>query len=800
MYEVTFHRWGTAVATLDFDEVASLVNHSRTTLIHAEPVKRSDAGWALYRGEHRVHTATYPFTVLSLQSRATKEALERAHREAFTPGETHVVYAPSLDKKLAVHKDLFRKSAAGYWTIKEYLASFIKDELDKYITTLRQQVPEHYIDPPVRVPAGVSRKIPNPLQTFLTDDRVVRGESDGAMAILLAEPGQGKTYMCRHLAATLAESRRGIVPIFIDSSQWQGLGLEDLSSLAKTITHSFRHFDAPISWLEGHEDQFLRVALKADLFRVVFDGFDEYLLRNRRSAQPTEVLETLSELTSSTGARLLLTSRTSFWDTNIPEVVVDTLQKNGATFVYEIQPFDHQHAKNYFTRRLGTNVRADEATQLYTTLRGQGSSFVGRGFVLSLIADLVERAGIATAASTDGVEGFQWLLTKLCEREEVRQQLPLSAEQQLQAFQQFATDVAMGEPPTTDTLEYAVGLVRGDLDTETLEHCIEKLRSHPLLERSLADDRWQFKQGQAGVLLLAEALARQGSQELPTFVSHLKLDAGLLHDLATSVVDLLLLPTSGTEGAEAVTAILRHLRSRKEGGEPSKDTCRLAAAILLTGVDRLLPRGSSHRERAVLLGRLAGPGPIRKFVFTTTIARFDLTGSVLEECTFEQVTWANCQFDDTTCFRRCEVYGGGLMHTTGFGSARIESCRLDLDAASWVKSAQIREGKRLYDAADLRSDLEGIVAKFLVRGGPGLKTVSERNLTRGRISTSRHKDSILEAVKKLVIEPHHVSGISEKGYNIRESAQEALRFWATNNVLTGPLAVAFEELRERLRL
>ena len=108
------------------------------------------------------------------------------------------------------------------------------------------------------------------------------------------------------LVSRLAEISQDLIPIIIDSTQWQSLTVEDLSSLSKTITHSFRHFNAPIGWIEGHEEEFLIVTLKAGMFRIVFDGFDEYVLRNRGTVRPAEVLEALTKLADPTGARIVI--------------------------------------------------------------------------------------------------------------------------------------------------------------------------------------------------------------------------------------------------------------------------------------------------------------------------------------------------------------------------------------------------------------------------------------------------------------------------------------------------------------
>ncbi|MBI2203381.1 MAG: hypothetical protein HYU41_05960 [Candidatus Rokubacteria bacterium] len=242
---------------LDFPEIADLLinNHSRTTNIDTAAVAHDPGNWALYAGHYRVHTSAYPFRVLYLHSKATIDSLQAVATSHFRPGETQVVYAPSLDQRHREHHRLFARRANGFWTTKDYLASFIKDELDTYIAKLRALAPPFYIDPRIETPSGFKRTRPNPLMSLLVDPDPGIGVREGMLGILLAEPGQGKTYMSLGLVSAL--SQQNIIPIYINSSQWLSMPREDWSSLWKTIIHSFRHFEAPIGWLEGQEDKFL---------------------------------------------------------------------------------------------------------------------------------------------------------------------------------------------------------------------------------------------------------------------------------------------------------------------------------------------------------------------------------------------------------------------------------------------------------------------------------------------------------------------------------------------------------------
>src|SRR5260370_27587658 len=141
---------------LDFQELTQTINYSRTTQIDAEPISGKGKSLSLYRGAYKVHISSYPFRVLYLYSGATQEDLRVASREIDEDLETHVVYPPSLAQRHSPSVDLTRlfRKAKGIWTTKDYLASFISEEILTYKAKLIEQFPQFYIDPKVAVPAG----------------------------------------------------------------------------------------------------------------------------------------------------------------------------------------------------------------------------------------------------------------------------------------------------------------------------------------------------------------------------------------------------------------------------------------------------------------------------------------------------------------------------------------------------------------------------------------------------------------------------------------------------------------------
>src|SRR4051812_1278138 len=104
--------------SLDFKDIAKLLNFSRTTTINLEPVRLREGRWAIYSGEHRIHTSSLPFKVLYLYAAATQEDIRLAAREFSSNDEFHVVYPPSLERLFRGKTEMgsILNRAKGVWT------------------------------------------------------------------------------------------------------------------------------------------------------------------------------------------------------------------------------------------------------------------------------------------------------------------------------------------------------------------------------------------------------------------------------------------------------------------------------------------------------------------------------------------------------------------------------------------------------------------------------------------------------------------------------------------------------------
>ena len=150
----------------------------------------------------------------------------------------------------------------------------------------------------------------------------------------------------------------------------------------------------------------------------------------------------------------------------------------------------------------------DRAIQTYQNISKRDADFVGRGFVLSLIADLASSATPISPGGPSESGTMRWLMEALCERERLRQQLPLTADEQISFLSTFAAEVAEGARPNTELLTLSMSMARPTLDRSTFGSIIEQLKSHPLIEQDSKGGLWDFKQEQIKILLLAERLVK----------------------------------------------------------------------------------------------------------------------------------------------------------------------------------------------------------------------------------------------------------------------------------------------------
>ena len=660
---------------LNFREVAELINHSQTTQIELDPVMQEE-DWDLYVGRYRIHAHEHEFRVLNLRSNVSNNGLRDAKSRAFKPRHTQVVYAPSIDDRMTAHRALFEGESSGFWNLREYLQSFFAKEHESYKNALAELAPSDYIEPQVKVPAGVNRMRPNPLHSLLIDRAPQGQQQPGTLGVLLAGPGQGKTYMTQYLVTAVMHMRQGFLPIYIRSDQWQTMSLEDMGSLWKTIGHSFRHFNTPIGWIEDHEDQFIRTSLKAGLFTIIFDGLDEYLLRNHDRVSASDVLSALVELVSDTGARIVVTSRTTLWNVEFASEVTQK-EHTSQVAIYEIKPFDQNHARNYFRKK---SIQVNNALQLFSRLRQHAPELIGRGFVLKLVADLFEGNQEESNEIPERRQPLLWLMEALCERDRRRQNLRLTASEQLEALKIFFSEVVQGEPRSSDTLSFSIELVASRLDADAVAECVRNMSSHALLQCVDSRlDEWEAPERQVQMALLADyvidiALTKPDQGAISAFCQRGKLSKEQAGVLSETVIDLIFSQFGLDKLAVQIRKLVHNLShgfaNKGMAENRSSNIRRLLMLVVVSALDRLAPKGTDRVHRTEYFIDMLPNREIRGLHFFGTIARLDFSGCQFEDCLFEETKWANCKFDQKTRFVKCRIVGGSNEYCSDFGLAK----------------------------------------------------------------------------------------------------------------------------------
>ncbi len=695
-------------------------------------------------------------------------------------------------------------------SLTDYFKCFIQNNTELYLAKIRALDHKNYVDPKIEVSEGFIRHLPNPARTFLLDPDLKGDLFNGTLGVLLGEPGQGKTFMTRYLANECA--KKNTIPIYVHSEQWHKMQQDEIASLWKTIVHSFRFFEAPIGWIDGAEEDFLRVALRTGLFRIIFDGLDEFILWNKGTVEAVDTIRSLQELSDATGTRILVSSRTSFWES---EVVDSEAQINErARHIFKIMPFDENNAIKYFNQRFSKDaVKAQSSIQLFRALRekvkGNSTDFVGRGFFLSLIADLVDRDYTLAAFQLNGRTVFSWMVEALCEREQKRQKLPMSASEQVAAFREFAEFIVKGDPPSPEILALVIqGAANlSDTDANALASSTGKLKDHPLI-RYDTKRGWAFVQEQIWFNLLAEQLTALSAtsinaRALEAFAGATRFDLQLQADVASAVVEQLFEKFPEEKAVDQTKTVIKALLGCSTAPKTDHATGNLASLATMTALtttSRLLGQGKSHRDRAEFLMALFPSSKFEHLYFSGSLARFDFSDVEFVDCVFDQVSWANCTLSEGSSFNHCRFNGGLIAACSGFGLASfMNSCLFDATAKHAIGAETVRSGKRQYSADDLKIDIAHVVTKFIPKDGLGVKTVEDKSLSRGPISMSIHKDKIINAFKRQLVEPHILTGSGGgTGYHVVESARASFSYFSTNGVFTGPLADMFEELKAKL--
>jgi hypothetical protein len=804
---------------LDFKEVLSLINRTGSVEINLTPDAAEGGRWAIFAGHVSVGADRIPYGILYLMpGLSSRDELAHARRALLARNDLQIrqlVYADSL-----VDESRFPAVASGASDegirrlgVREFFLSFARQQLNEYVSQLKLKHPLfHYISPDLRREGHGATNASNFLWSSLMGaDAGPRDE--GGISVLLAEPGQGKTYYATYLALRLAASKK--IPLLVTSDQWQTMAQSDFASLWKTALHALRWHNAPITWADGAEEDFLRVAQKSGAFAIIFDGFDEFVLRAGGETSALDALAKFRDLAAESESEVLLTSRTAFWSSEVADQFEPLLGHRVRGDIYYLKPFDRKHADEYFAQRFpDTPMLARQAISVFESLKRDGNGdrlhLVGRGLFLHLVADLVAGSLSEFAlerSDTPQLNPLSWICEKLCDRESTRQKLGIPWSVQFQILEELAEETARGHGVSTQVIGL---LLQGYAQVEEarLEPLIGndgrrrgKLAYHPLLRQSERDWRWEFSQEQLFYYFLSRRMLSQIAADqriaLGGFFSRIGSGKKLQFELATMLNEIGSEGIYFNEGLEALIQRLILLECDLAPGADSLLRSTIGASMAIQTINRELPAGHSRKERSDRLLSILGSNEVRNLGFADSLTNFDFGGVHFDNCSFESISIIGCRFDARTTFRRCVFAGITVLKSESLSLASIDaSCSVDPEfRRQLVNELGARKGVHKYTVHDLKVDFETALRRITPNELPAAGSISEAYINRGRLAGSPFQKKIMAVLKRHVVEP---APAATSHLAIRPDVVPALHFFRANGVLSGPLAIAWEELSQPL--
>ena len=729
--------------------------------------------WTLWQAEFRTPVSTVKGNYLYLKSscpllEATPKNLSTISAHCGTEGY-QVVVTPKSDLARDLKGTVAKFRARDGKTTQELL----EDYLLKSIRYKPLQREEHFISPSLVVDGTTSKRDG---LTFLTQWLV--GDASTAkntpIGLLCADGGIGKTTLARELCESVRALHPKIVPLLIESDQWKniantGFTLDTLWDIA--IARRLEHGN-----LLRSNPAALRVLMQEGLLVVIFDGFDELSAISTDNSRPREIISELRELFTpedeEVSARVILTSRTTYWNS-----IADTADIDSAIDIFRLTGFDNEQRKQYFQKRLQDATQRDLSLRLARQISGAIYSaepkqagltegynedrLSGTPFILALIAHFVEGADDASLAPYDA-DPLEPLILGVCRRENIRQDLKIPPETQISIFEEIFR--SSESEFTTDDLDFLLQVY--DVDDANVRRRFE---NHFLLQRPQPNTivaRFEVLK----VYFVARFLAK-GLQKLYK-ATHEKEIAQILSNNSTGqsqVSEWLAWQLRGLP-IDRLNLAIRHAFEIIE--IPINQPSRHRAAIALSHlISQLIPEGDKKARTQSLLklmveNRSGVISSVRRITFSGRLRAYDFSDTIFETCTFVDVEFNACRFSSATVFRNCG-FEGSLEFSSCDDPASIEVVdpRLSPEAELALSTIKSRRPSVAVREAFAEEALGKALRKF--RGDSGFHGIQARRRLSGTNSKNPFNTDVWAHLRKhQIVDTHDISGVSDGGLHI----------------------------------
>lgn len=734
-----------------------------------------------------------------LKSRCSVDAAQKAARDWGTTERLYVVRAkstPSLKRLIDIFgkQHQIREQSDLVWSV-------LRTSFSDYMKHISNNVPheQHFISPRSSA-SDIGDQLMPKLIEYLTGRS---GEEDnGTLKVLSANAGVGKTTLSRKLIHTLIErvKQNKTIPIYVEAQHWKKLNISSVDGLWDVIDNSLRMFSAPS--LQMTETLF-HYALRQGYFCFIFDGFDELCSGTTSQFEPSSILGELNDAVAASEARVLLTTRTLFWNAQIVDVP-DNVR------VLYLESFNSQQAKGYFTKAFRQNTpKHRAANDLYSNMVRQAiprertgsvrDQFVNLPLCVRMIADYVHRGGTSVNISTEQpiVRSF---LIGICEREITRQNLVTSADAQMRSFQDMALAYDGGNPlfPIADLALTPNGLEEDDLN---------KVSDHALLERDAAneEDLFRFRYEFISPLLRAAAISRWVRDSTDDFdslpraiVSTLAKEADGKGPVLEQLLNFLGIDDLSCVLQKGRITTLKYIsRSGVAGREQYIGSFFFHVAQSLVANDSSF---TSKEKTKLLLSEIGSgssysrPDIVEGWAFLGPIISLDLRGCTFKKCSFRDIIFRRCTVDNTTTFIECFFEGTQTfeMRVEGWRKVVMESCAMKFPAdAIWEATLN----RRLKDHHNRTTRLLRMGLRKFWYHGNFRGSIHKAHWLSGPLRQTRQGDVLLEAMfKENIVRKVPISGSKEGGLAFDRSSIGDLQNYMDNNQMSGKVEAVYARL------
>ncbi|MBD2720239.1 NACHT domain-containing protein [Synechococcus sp. FACHB-909] len=722
------------------------------------------------------------------------------HKFAYLPSTATIQQARWLAKRVTADSDLYLvtpKSGIDSKTIHKVFGGDVNHSI--FEDLIWERLDFLFSDYLAGLSDGISRERVYVQQRSETatnaDDRLdrdvynfLRGVSPGGkLHVISASAGVGKTTLARRVIKELAETykRNKIIPTYVEASHWSKLQIDTIDDLWSVIQNSIGVFSRG---LFIREDLFEH-ALRQGYIVFIFDGFDELCTQRHSRFVARDMLNQLLGLVEENNARIIITTRTLFWDSEIGETPLNTT-------IHLLRPFESTQAKDYF-KKFFPNQQAEysRAISIYRRLvqqslrpREQGggrAQFANLPICVGLIAQFVSDGGQLLDITEDGTLIEQFLL-QILERECARQGLKTLAKIQLEALIDIAVYCAQEDRPD---VESELLVASGFNETDIL-----RLGSHPLIntkDGASFSFAYEFLQSYLLAIYLYRVLLSP-YRENPTVSCLFAREANGKGFIIEHLVELL--------GDRDVPTIGTYFHELPRASALTKSFIfHILKALAETSTTT-----TSAKERtnyvfsALIADKIIEPRKISNLYITGTIDRFNLSGYNFIGCTFHDVNFLNCSANEETRFSACK-FSGDLEFLDCRGS-EWANIILDQDCILEPPTHLVWEGilgsSNGSKKDHVRDALLLALNKFW-QHGRFKGSIRQEDWHKGTLGHSIYCEKLLrEMLRQHLLSEVKIPGTAKGGYAFNRDALSDLQSFMDNRMVVGGIKRVFDALTE----